>query len=92
MATKNEYFNPIIEAMKAAAQNAGNFVMHPTDQSKRAAQVAQDMFSNYSNLALATSPLQPYMRPGVPEEAMTPEQIELVRRSRMGGGLLGGGQ
>jgi len=92
MATKNEYFNPIIEAMKAAGQNAVNFVMHPTEQSQRAAQVAQEMLSNYGNVARATSPLQPYMRPGVPEEAMTPEQIELVRRSRMGGGLLGNGQ
>jgi hypothetical protein len=88
MATKNEYFNPIIEAMKAAAQNAGNFAMHPTNQSQRAAQVAQEMFMGQANAMRPTSPMQPYMRPGVPQEALTPEQIELLKRQQMGG-LLG---
>lgn len=90
MATKNEYFNPMIEAMKAAAQNAVNFAMHPTEQSQRAAQIAQEMFMGQANAMRPTSPLQPYMRPGVPEEALSPEQIELLRRQQ--GGLLGSGQ
>lgn len=89
MATKNEYFNPIIEAIKAAAQNSGNFLMHPGQQSREAMQVAQNMFSNQADAMRPTSPLQPYMRPGVPEEALTQEQIDLLRRQQ---GLLGNGQ
>jgi hypothetical protein len=91
MATKNEYFNPIIEAMKAAAQNAGNFAMHPTDQSQRAAQVAQEMFLNQSNAMRPSSPLDPSMRPGVYQDSpdsLSAEQLELLKRQQMGG-LLG---
>lgn len=90
MATKNEYFNPIIEAIMAAAQNGGNFLAHPGQQSQEAVRVAQEMFTNQANAMRPTSPLQPYMRPGVPEEALTQEQIDLLRRQQ--GGLMGNGQ
>lgn len=86
---KNQFqFNPYWEMLKAGGQNLGNFIVHPTQQSERAAQVARELFSNQADAMRPTSPLQPYMRPGVPEEAMTPEQIELVRRQQQGG-LLG---
>jgi hypothetical protein len=90
MAAKNEYFNPILEALKAAAQNGGNFLMHPTEQSQRAVQVAQGMFTNQADAYRPNSVMQPYMRPGVPEEALTQEQIEFLRKRQ--GGLLGNGQ
>jgi hypothetical protein len=90
MATKNEYFNPILERLRAAMENAGNFAIHPGQQSQRAVGVAQDMFRDYADAARPTSALQPYMRPGVPEEALTQEQIDLLRKQQ--GGLLGNGQ
>ena len=93
MADKNEYFNPIIEAMRAAMQNGGNFLMHPSQQSQRAAQVAQEMFLGQANAMRPTSPLDPAMRPGVATDspdALTPEQLEIIKRRNAG--LLGNGQ
>jgi ABC-type sugar transport system substrate-binding protein len=88
MATKNPYFNPWLEAAKAAGQNAGNFLLHPSDQSQLAMQVAQQMAQQQSNAMVPTSPMQPYMRPGVGQDspdALTPEQLQLLRQR----GLLG---
>lgn len=88
MATKNEYFNPFMEKLRAAMENAGNLVAHPIQQSQNAYGVAQSMFREPAAAMQQVSPLQPFMRPGVPEEAMTQEQIDLLKRRQMGG-LLG---
>ena len=85
MATSNPFFNPYKEALIATGQNVGNFFMHPSLQSQRAAQVAQDMFKEYAAAQQPNSVMQPYMRPGVDPDALTPEQIELLNKK----GLLG---
>jgi hypothetical protein len=83
MATKNEYFNPWMEAIRAMGQNTGNFLMHPTQQSMLAAQVAQQLAQNQADAMRPSSPLQPYSRPGVAQDspdALTPEQMQLMRQ------------
>lgn len=88
MPSKNEYFNPFMEGLRAAMENAGNLMAHPIQQSQNAYGAARDMLSNQASAMQQASPLQPFMRPGVPEEAMTPEQIDMMKRKQMGG-LLG---
>lgn len=88
MDTNQFKFNPYWEMLRAGGQNLGNFMVHPSQQSMRAAQVAQELFSNQADAMRPSSPMQPYLRPGVAQDspdALTPEQIELLNKK----GLLG---
>ena len=70
MATKNEYFNPPVEFMRAIGQNGMEFLKHPAMQSQKAQQILQQLFLDWSNQQRGNSPLDPNNRPGVPAEAL----------------------
>ena len=84
---KEYKFNPAYEAGYAGLDNLIKFFQNPSQQSMDALRAAQEMFLANANANRPASHLDPAARPGVPMEAMTPEQEEIMRRR----GLLGPG-
>ena len=70
MATKNEYFDPKAEFLRAIGENGVEFLKHPMMQSQQAQQILQQLFLDWANRNRPASPLDPMNRPGVPAEAM----------------------
>lgn len=70
MATKNQYFDPKTEFLRAIGENGVNFLKHPAMQSQKAQQILQELFLEWANKQRPMSPLDPNNRPGVPMEAL----------------------
>lgn len=80
-------FNPTYEKAYAGFDNLIKFLKNPKQQSIDAYHVAQDLWAPSAEALRQSSPLDPGLRPGVDPDALTPEQMELMRRR----GLLGPG-
>lgn len=70
MATKNEYFDPKTEFLRAIGQNGVEFLKHPMMQSQQAQQILQQLFLDWAAKNRPMSPLDPNNRPGVPVDAL----------------------
>lgn len=79
-----------LDLLSLLGQNAGNFMMHPAQQSRRAFEAARDMAGNFIAPMQAATPLDPGARPGLAPEvqAEMPRQaqntlVEALLRQRM---------